>query len=249
MNIIINEHTLNGFNYLELIDTTCVDQPAPLVFFLHGYTNNKELSIISGYKLARNGYRVILLDAKYHGERRINNQRVPEFRLPEIINQCLKDIDAIHNELTTRNLVIVGRVGVTGESLGGITTLAALTQFKWIDVAVSLMGTPSIYQFFKSQLQHLDLGEVTKKIGGAIISGLKDIDLSRHPEALAGRNVLLWHGDVDQTVPYYDDWAFYKTAKHHDYGANLSFELTHNVGHYVGRDTTDMMVAYFKANL
>ncbi|PMX98283.1 esterase, partial [Pseudomonas sp. MPR-R5A] len=47
------------------------------------------------------------------------------------------------------------RIGVAGTSMGGIVTLGALTQYKWIKSAVSLMGMPYYEKFALAQIDML----------------------------------------------------------------------------------------------
>ena len=56
--------------------------------------------------------------------------------------------------LFQKDLADQDRIGV-GTSMGGIVTLGALTQYKWIKAAVSLMGSPNYVKFAQAQIEHL----------------------------------------------------------------------------------------------
>ena len=64
---------------LEVVTTTHLDQPLPLVIFYHGWQSNKELVLTQARKLARKNLRVVLPDAMNHGERHQIVSQIPSF--------------------------------------------------------------------------------------------------------------------------------------------------------------------------
>src|SRR5699024_2084919 len=62
------------------------------------------------------------------------------------------------------------RIGVSGLSMGGITTNAALTQYDWIKSAAVLMGTPSPIAFTEWLLKNY-------KVNGSTAYDFLDTDL------------------------------------------------------------------------
>ena len=58
-----------GLPYLELIEEDKKDQSLPLIVFYHGWTGRKENNLTQGYEIAKKGFRVVMPDALFHGER------------------------------------------------------------------------------------------------------------------------------------------------------------------------------------
>ncbi|MDO4456598.1 MAG: S9 family serine peptidase, partial [Ligilactobacillus agilis] len=67
--ITVTEKTVATLPVLELIEADLKTSKVPLVFFYHGWTGCKEKVLTQGYELAKQGFRVVLPDAYYHGSR------------------------------------------------------------------------------------------------------------------------------------------------------------------------------------
>src|SRR5690606_35739197 len=98
---------------------------------------------------ANQGFRVILPDSIYHGER--ENKGVTDLKRQlsfwEIVLTNVKELNDIKEFFEEKNLILDNRIGLAGTSMGGITTAAALTQYQWIKAAAILMGTPKATQY------------------------------------------------------------------------------------------------------
>src|SRR5699024_6759860 len=103
------------------------NKPLPTVIFYHGFESAKENNLTFAYLLAKEQYRVILPYSIYYGERSKNL--------------------TIKNELTHDGLILDNRIGVSGTSMGGITTASLLKQYDWIKTGVVLMGSPNLVDF------------------------------------------------------------------------------------------------------
>src|SRR5699024_10372573 len=132
------------------------NKPLPTVIFYHGFESAKENNLTFAYLLAKEQYRVILPDSLYHGERSKN--------------------------LTNEELILDNRIGVSGTSMGGITTASLLKQYDWIKTGVVLMGSPNlvdfgnllIKDFNKTAKNQISLNEKEK-----VLNQLKPFDLSK----------------------------------------------------------------------
>lgn len=213
----IHNESIRNIPVLHVIKEGYKDKQLPLVFFLHGFTSAKEHNLHFGYLLAEKGFRVILPEAKLHGER--SDGRHPEkliFEFWEIVLQTIDELDDIKEELSQKELT-TSQIGVVGTSMGGITMFGALTQYEWIKAGVSLMGSPSYEQLARGQIDSLKKAEMgipfsTKELEEMYVK-LRQYDLSSKPEVLAGRPLLIWHGKKDKVVPFQPTYDFYQKIK------------------------------------
>ncbi|MBW9217446.1 alpha/beta fold hydrolase [Anoxybacillus sp. ST70] len=224
----------------------------PLVIFIHGFTSAKEHNLHFGYLLAEAGYRVVLPDALYHGERP-NPLSDNELHLSfwDIVLTTIRELEEIKNELVDRKLVDPHRIGVVGTSMGGIVTFGALTQYDWIRVAGSLMGSPCYQTFFDLQLQFAERKGMTLPLSNEQIETLRNTlmtyDLSLQPEKLNGRPLFIWHGKQDDVVPFDYTYAFYKQIE--PFHEPLMMLIDEHAGHKVTREAFLQTVQWFVTHL
>jgi len=254
--VIIENKKIAHIPVLQVVRRERRGEKLPLVIFVHGFTSAKEHNLHFGYLLAEAGYRVILPDALYHGERAENiSERELQFSFWQIVLNEIKEIAAIKDELVRDGLVDEQRVGLAGTSMGGITTFGALTQYSWIKVAVSLMGTPCYKTFLE-----LQIGELRKSRSELPLSDdelekekgrLAVYDLSLQPEKLKKRPLFIWHGKLDQVVPYQYTYEFYNKIKplYAEDEASLKFISDARAGHKVTREAFLETVKWFIKHL
>lgn len=192
-----------------------MDAKTPIVFFLHGHMSAKEHNLHYAYQLVKNGVRVVLPDAIYHGERSIGLSEI-EFSMKfwDIVFQSIKEIHMLYEYGKEEGLIDTTKVGMMGSSMGGIITSAALTKYDWISSAAICMGVTSVSKLAEHQLQ-------TIKIGGQPISlsneqkqqatmYLKAMDLENHPEVFDEKPIIFWHGAMDNLVPMKFSYPYYE---------------------------------------
>jgi Prolyl oligopeptidase family. len=254
--IIIDKKPVCGIPLLEVAEDKKFDAPLPLVFFVHGFTSAKENNLHYAFLLAERGFRVVLPEAMYHGER---SKGLPEkelaFHFTHIVLQTIHELEILKNEYLKARKISEGRIGVAGLSMGGIVTLGALARYPWIRAAVSLMGSPALEAFTRQ------LVEEYQKTGNTLpysdeqlekeFAKLADYDLSRQPEKLHQRPLLFWHGKKDPVVPYRHAWEFYEKVKDSYRGTpdRLQFILDPQAEHKVTRDGVLQTVAWFDRHL
>ncbi|MEC5423631.1 prolyl oligopeptidase family serine peptidase [Virgibacillus sp. C22-A2] len=188
----------------------------PIITYFHGFTSAKEHNLPLAYLLAEKGYRVVLPDSEYHGEREIKaSSETRQYAFWEIIIQNVNELKDIKEYLDGKGLVQHDRFGVAGTSMGGITTSAALTQYTWIKSAAVLMGTPKITAYAKALVDNLtksgDL-QITEEQANELYGKLEQYDLSKQLEKLNQRPLMFWHGDKDKVVPFDHSYTFYEEA-------------------------------------
>lgn len=249
--ITIKRVVIDGNPLLEVVSQDKATEQLPTVVFYHGWTNYKESVLVNGYELAKRGMRALLPDAYLHGERMempLVEEAFSEFW--NIVTHNLKDLPGIRDYYVEAGLSDPNRFGVTGLSMGGITTCGALTCYPWIKAAVCLMGSPEPIQFShwllsSSWAEGLSVPEkyLTK------LQELEPIDLSCQPEKIAGRPVHFWHGTSDTMVPYQPTFDFYQKIKEENFAKNVSFTTTEGVGHKVPYLTSVEMADFFAEHI
>ncbi|QGQ44640.1 prolyl oligopeptidase family serine peptidase [Metabacillus sediminilitoris] len=216
--VIVEKITIANIPLLHIVNHSEKDKKIPFVIFIHGFESVKENNLHYAYYLAEKGIRVVLPEALYHGERsRQYDSMELSFRFWKIVLNEIKEINTIKEHFEHNHLIDAERIGLAGTSMGGISTLGALTQYDWIKAAVSLMGSPCYTTLLKGQLSFLkekgvDLPLSNDEIAEQL-SLLEPFDLSLHKDKLQNRPLLFWHGECDKTVPFAPTYQFYKEIR------------------------------------
>lgn len=252
----IQKEIVNGIPLLHVVKNDDEKKMLPLVFFVHGFTSAKEHNLHFAYLLAEKGIRAVLPEAILHGDRSDgrNNKEVT-YDFWNIVKNTITELEILKNDFVARGLADKERIGLVGTSMGGIVTLGALTQYKWIKTAVSLMGSPNHEEFARSQIMQLREAGVqlpfsNEEIENEFIS-LKKYDLSAQTEALAARPLLFWHGKKDPVVPFQPTYEFFEKIKS-DYARNpdnLQFIVDEQADHKVSREALLRTVGWFEKHL
>lgn len=236
----IKRRRIGEIPVLELTRTNERDKALPLVVFYHGWTGRKENNLTQGYEFARQGVRVVMPDALYHGERTDEKgTRAHEAEFWQIIMQSVKEFPQVVAFYRDAGLIQNDRIAVSGLSMGGITTCALLATYDWITTAGCFMGTPCAVEFLHYLLAHVPgMDQVPQKYVDAQVAALEKMDLSQHPERLAGRPVHFWHGLADEIVPPQPTLDFIKQVQRTPAGKNVTVGTTPDVGHEVPYEAT-----------
>ena len=213
----------------------------PTVIFFHGHTSAKEHNLHYAYQLADKGIRVILPDAHLHGERSEGLDAVQiSLRFWEIVLTSIEELSFLHDELHKRGLT-AGEPAVGGTSMGGITTLGAMTVYPWIKAAAVMMGAGNYLELAQAQMAQYEKRGFQLPISAEerekMLSTLAIFDSSRHQEKFNGRPIYFWHGEQDTTVPFEPTYRLYKELKK-QYEAvpeKIAFKREREAGHAVSR--------------
>ena len=252
----IHHETLNKIPLLHVVERGNENKQLPFVIFIHGFTSAKEHNLHFAYLLAKKGFRVVLPEAIFHGERADGrNVEAISYDFWNIVIQTLEELDIIKKHFVDRSLVNEDAIGVVGTSMGGIVTLGALTQFQWIKAAVSLMGNPNYEQFSRSQVDYLKEKDVkipfTDEQLEESFKSLRKYDLSLQSDLLQERPLMFWHGKRDRVVPFEPTYQFYQSVKSHyqNHPERLSFIVDEYADHKVSREALLKTVDWFEKYL
>lgn len=251
--IIVENKYVEQIPVLHIADKERFNDKLPFVMFVHGFTSAKEHNLHYAYLLAEKGFRVILPEAAYHGERYPDELNTEQMALKfwNIVLQTIDELDILRQYYESENLIDTERIGLVGTSMGGIVTLGSLTRYHWIKAAVSLMGMPQYEKYAHWQLEMLKKKGVQLPLDreeiDLLLEKLKHVDLSKHPEALDNRPLLFWHGKQDPIVPFSYTYDFYEKIKplYKSTPEKLHFIIDEKSGHKVSREGLLKTVDWF----
>jgi uncharacterized protein len=251
----VTKEVINGKPLLHVANQQHWTECLPTIFFIHGFTSAKEHNLHYAYLLAEEGFRVFLPDCLYHGERSAGfTEQELNFQFWNIVIQTIHELKEWKDVYVHKGFIDEERIGVAGTSMGGIVTLGALTQYDWIQAAVSLMGTPTYEQFAKMQMDYLKQKGIelplTKEEEEAFWDQIRKFDFSQQPEKWNKRPLMFWHGEKDDVVPYEPAFSFYEQLKAMGSSESLlKFICDPSAGHKVTREGVLQTVAWFQTHL
>ncbi|MGE7602014.1 prolyl oligopeptidase family serine peptidase [Peribacillus sp. NPDC097675] len=254
--VIIENELIGHIPVLHVSEQSTFNDELPLVIFIHGFQSAKEHNLHYAYLLAEKGFRVILPDVVYHGEREAGHSEselMPRFW--EMVLQSIKELPLLKDDLLSRKLIDPTRIGIAGSSMGGIVTHGALATFDWLSAGVSLMGNPSYVSFAELQIGEIKKREIefplTEEEITQSIAQLKPFDLSLNRDKLANRPLLFWHGAKDHVVPYQYAYRFYEEVKssYNEVDDKIKFILDKRAAHKVSREGVLQTAKWFEQHL
>lgn len=248
--ITVQKENIDTIPSLIVANKLQLNEPLPLIVYYHGFTSAKEHNLPIAYLLAEKGYRVILPDSKYHGEREgeisVEERQVSFW---DIVLKNVDELNLIRNYFMQKNIVLNNRIGLAGTSMGGITTAAALTQYSWIKVAAVLMGSPKITAYAKTLVNNFknsDKLPITDEMIHHLYKRLEHYDLSKQPQVLDNRPLFFWHGENDSVVPFNHSYTFYNDVKQlYENQESIHFLKEENRGHKISRYAIIKTVKWF----
>ncbi|MGB6407589.1 MAG: prolyl oligopeptidase family serine peptidase [Planococcus donghaensis] len=213
----------------------------PTVVFFHGHMSAKEHNLHYAYQLAEKGLRVILPDAHLHGERSEGLDHVQiSLRFWEIVLTSIEELAFLHEELHKQNMV-VDEIGVGGTSMGGITTMGAMTVYPWIQAAAVMMGAGNYVELAQAQMtQYESRGfqlPISEEEREKMLATLAMFDSVEHQENYQKRPIYFWHGEQDVTVPFEPTYRLFKSLKkqYEEVPEKIVFRREREAGHAVSR--------------
>ncbi len=100
------------------IHTDDMNEETPVVIFLHGFMSAKEHNLHYAYQLVNKGVRVLLPDAKLHGDR---SEDLTEMQMNshfwDIVLNSIHEVEQLYNELKNKQLLVNDKIGVAGTSM------------------------------------------------------------------------------------------------------------------------------------
>lgn len=230
-----------GIPLLHVAPEGAAEKELPTVIFLHGHMSAKEHNLHYAYQLADKGIRVLLPDAHLHGEREEAQDAIQlSLRFWEIVLTSIEEIGKIHKIAKEKQLV-KGEPALAGTSMGGITTLGALTVYSWIPSAAIMMGAANYVELANAQMTQFESRgftlPITEEERADMLKTLGQFDGTKKLETFNKRPLFFWHGEQDVIVPFGPTYDFYKKLKasYGDQEGKLQFLREKETGHAVSR--------------
>ena len=234
----IDYREVNGIPYAEVVDASLKDQVLPIVVFYHGWTGSKDRVITIGVELAKRGMRAILPDQLLHGDRGV---RLIGGEIWEIVANNIKELPILKEEMRQRGLLNEEKFGVSGLSMGGITTYALFNHYPEITAAASLMGSADPARFAKWTISSIWMTGATKEQCDTL-----EAEIEKNKAFLDARPLFLWHGTADDKVPYELNKEFYDSIKNEPYATNVEWHETQGEGHRVPHQVFEAVADFFQ---
>lgn len=223
---------------IEIIPQELQGQKAPLIVFYHGWTSNKINGAGFGESIAKFGFRVVVPDCVYHGERNSTPLKMwdTHFLFLSII-ETAAEFEIIIDFYQHKQLIANDFYCAAGVSMGGLITNSLIAKYPGIKAAGTFMASPQLQKFtewvsvvglqdifrvsedFYPGIplpdERMQLGIVNKEsdLILEILPRLESFDLSMQPESIAGRPIYYWHALPDLLMPYEFTEEFYEKLK------------------------------------
>lgn len=172
--------------------------PAPVMFWMHGRTVSKELDAGRYLRWIRTGVAAVSVDLPGHGEREGPKLHSPD-DTPGVLEQMVNEIDHVLQALSERDdahLFDLSRVGIGGMSAGGMATLRRLCDehpFKCAAVESTTGWLAELYE------PTLTAGRPWPSSHDA--EAVSRIDPMQHLDGFRPIPMLVLHSEADEVVP------------------------------------------------
>lgn len=236
------------------------------IVLYHGWSSSKENQRIRGFILSSAGYRVAIPDAINHGER----DPLSEYGLDkgeELWNTVFKNIEEweiLVDGLISKYGIDKNKIGVIGNSMGGITAGGIYTYNDYVKSLVVMNGSMA----WKNSIQIIkDLvsDEVNKAMNKNIAmkvnivieekleekeEEIENIDPIKNMDLLVDRPILLLHGDADDVVSIESQRLFYNQIKaNYKDSEEIKFIEYPGLNHIVSTNMMEESIVFFNKYL
>lgn len=183
------------------------EHPAPVMFWMHGRTVNKELDPGRYLRWIRAGIAAVSIDLPGHGERLIEDWQTPA-RSMDVLEQAVGEVGGVLDALSGGQwggVFDLSRVGIGGMSAGGMAALrrvcepapASVVAFRAVSVEGSTGWLEGLYAPERAGLPRAE--RVFAEISP---DRLERLDPMRHLAAMPTVPMLVLHSEADRVVPW-----------------------------------------------
>lgn len=225
------------------------DDMATIILY-HGWSSCKENQRIRGFILASAGYRVVIADAINHGER----NAFSEYGLDKgdemwtTVFNSIDEWDLLVDGLIDKYGIDKDKIGLIGNSMGGITAGGIYTENKNIRVLVVLNGSMA-WENTNNIIKDTINITMTEKLKG-IEKRIKRIDPIKNIDLLVDRPIMLLHGDSDEIVSVDSERLFFNeiNSRYKD-KRKIKFIEYEGLNHLVTTNMMEESIVFFNQYL
>lgn len=202
-------HTNNNTVHAEYFRPVEVDDPIPGVIVLHILGGDFDLARLVARQLAHNGVAALFIKLPYYGPRNqpgVDIQMIDDDPHQTVagFTQAVLDIRRGGAWLAAQDEIDPDQLGITGISLGGITTsLAATAEPRFVKICPILAGG-DVARIGSESPEAAVIRERFIAEGGTeegLIDILRPIDPCSYGENVHGRKILMLNASNDEVVP------------------------------------------------
>lgn len=195
-------------------------------------------------ELADLGFNIIAIEQRNHGKRLIDrnsNQSNMNMAVDmySIFTGTAMDISLLIDALFIKYNFTPKKIGVTGISLGGHTTIMAMKIDKRINVGVAFIGSGDYNTLMSYRKENMDLNQNEKNIFflEKMKEWVKKNDPINNPEIFSNRPLLMLNGEADDLVQLDCNNKFYDKIKvYYENNKMLKLKTYPNIKHEVPDD-------------
>ena len=264
--VVIEDRLLPGWDPDEPVPAT-IYRPRtggkrPVVFVLHGFGCSKEESAPRLPGLARAGFVAVALDGFLHGRRRepgVFARELADLADPYAIwvhQTCVSrtagDVSRIIDHLGDLPQADPSRVGATGVSMGGCSTLVLACREPRLSAAVSLIGAADFWWDVTKIAPGPEQDAFRKRLSPRLHQLVNSLDPTRHMAGIRPKPVLLLNGGKDHWIDPRSVEQFARRLRERYYGdgpENVACLVEPDVGHRVTDLMWARMTAWFARHL
>lgn len=246
----IFEEIVNEIPILHAVPVGKQESALPTIFFYHGFTSSKEMYCYFAYSLAREGFRVVMPEADMHGVRFNGDSEHRLAHFWDILKSNIDELPGFYQHYQERGVIIDGRVGVGGASLGGMTALGAKVRYPWIDATACFMGSGYYLSLAEKLLP--PQREITDEQRAWVrqrVSALADYQVPERLHRIADKPLFIWHGLEDELVPAQESQRLMDDLGAHGLLDKVTFIAEEGVYHNITVAALASGVSFFRQHL
>lgn len=225
-----------------------IDHKLPTIFIYHGWSSQRAVHENLGILLACHGFMVVIPEAIHHGERGTIDYWSADsgfkYFWPTVENS-IKEFKVVLDYVKANYNIDENRIGITGHSMGAITTSGIIANYKDLKAAVTMDGTGA-WKEFTLELLGSDFDSLSKELQ-EILTRLHAISPISNIEKFKNLPLLLLHGEKDTVVPIASDNHFFEALKNaYDKGSPLKMITFDRLNHFVTQGYINEMINWFE---
>lgn len=220
----------------------------PVIFIYHGWSSQMAQYENLGILLSCHGFMAVIPEAIHHGERGSIDYWSADsgfkYFWPTVENS-IKEFKVVLDYISSNYNIDENRLGVTGHSMGAITTSGIIANYKNIKAAVTMDGTGA-WKEFTLELLGAEFDSLQDDLK-SILTELHEISPINKIDTFNNLPLLLLHGEKDTVVPITSDNHFFEALKKsYDKGAPLKMITFDRLNHFVTQGYINEMISWFE---
>ncbi len=216
------------------------------IFLLHGLFGSTKDWFSLAKKLALNNYFVVILQAKWHGNRmplnffELFSGKSFMASMTFVMNDYVKGATIVLDYLASEDLVQEDRAGVIGFSMGAYVSYLLPLFDDRFNVIVPING--SAYYNDEKAVEHFNIENLEMPQSASI-------EAARKPKVFENKDILIIHTKDDQTISYFGSEQFFNLMSPRMKKGSISCILQEKGGHKYHDFYDEIIIEWIKDKL